>query len=401
MDSFEAHGLRVACAGGGPAGLYFSILLKLASPTSHVTVLERNPPGVTYGWGVVFWDDLLHDLYRNDPSSAREIHRSAVTWTGQMMCVGGEAAHVGIGTGFSISRRCLLDILSRRAAGLGVDIQFQHEVERLSDLADADLIVGCDGVSSRVRQELADCFRTEVHVGRNKYIWLGTRRIFDAFTFAFERTVAGWIWCHAYRFDHEMSTFIVECPHETWVGLGFDQLGATQSLGALESIFATHLDGQPLIDQVPDLNTAHWLNFKRITNGRWHHENVVLIGDAAHTTHFAIGAGTRLAIMDAISLAHQLRSHQDLRLALQAYEDNRRREMAAVQSLAGNSTRWFEEVDRHADLDVVRFAYSLWTRRGAHSRWRYQLHLALQHAPVRRILRWVKAARRAVRTKAN
>ena len=237
-------------------------------------------------------------------------------------------------------------------------------------------------------------------MGRNKYIWLGTRRIFGAFTFAFERTVAGWIWCHAYRFDHEMSTFIVECPPETWVGLGFDQLGATQSLAVLESIFATHLHGQPLIDQVPDLNTTRWLNFKRITNGRWHHENVVLM-DAAHTTHFAIGAGTRLAIMDAISLAHQLRGHQDLPDALQAYEDKRRGEMAAVQSLADNSSRWFEEVDRHADSDVVRFAYSLWTRRGGYSRWRYHLHLALQHVPVRRIFRWVMAARSAIRTRAR
>ena len=147
--------------------------MKLASPTSHVTVLERNPAGVTYGWGVVFWDDLLHDLYQNDPPSAREIHRNAVTWTGQVMGVAGEAAQAGIGTGFSISRRCLLDILSKRAACLGVDIRFQHEVERLSEVADTDLIVACDGVNSRLRQQRADHFRTEVDVGRNKYIWLG------------------------------------------------------------------------------------------------------------------------------------------------------------------------------------------------------------------------------------
>lgn len=242
-------------------------------------------------------------------------------------------------------------------------------------------------------------FRTEVDLGRNKYIWLGTHRTFDAFTFAFERTAAGWIWCHAYRFDAETSTFIVECPPETWAGLGFGQLSTDRSLEVLEGIFATHLGGQSLVSQVRGLDGARWLNFKRISNATWYHENVVLMGDAAHTTHFAIGAGTRLAIEDAISLAHHLRRHRDLPVALGAYEDERRGEMAAAQSLAGNSARWFEEVDRHADGDVVRLAYSLWTRRGGHPRWRYQLHLAVQHAPVRWLLRRVMAARRWVRTR--
>src|SRR6516225_5718953 len=249
--------MRIVCVGGGPAGLYFSILMKLASPANEITVLERNPAGVTYGWGVVFWDDLLDDLYQHDPQSAREMHGSTVTWSGQVMRVRGQqTAHVGVGSGFSIGRRRMLDILGGRAAALGVDIRFQREVERLSEFADADLIVACDGVNSRVRQDRADHFRPEIEVGRNKYIWLGTRRIFDAFTFAFEQTAAGWIWCHAYRFDHEASTCIVECPPETWTGLGFDQLGAEQSLSVLEGIFAPYLDGQSLINQVRGLDSA-------------------------------------------------------------------------------------------------------------------------------------------------
>jgi 2-polyprenyl-6-methoxyphenol hydroxylase-like FAD-dependent oxidoreductase len=392
--------MRIVCVGGGPAGLYFSILMKLASPANEITVLERNPAGVTYGWGVVFWDDLLDDLYQHDPQSAREMHGSTVTWSGQVMRVRGQqTAHVGVGSGFSIGRRRMLDILGGRAAALGVDIRFQREVERLSEFADADLIVACDGVNSRVRQDRADHFRPEIEVGRNKYIWLGTRRIFDAFTFAFEQTAAGWIWCHAYRFDHEASTCIVECPPETWTGLGFDQLGAEQSLSVLEGIFAPYLDGQSLINQVRGLDSARWLNFKRISNETWCHENVVLMGDAAHTTHFAIGAGTKLAIVDAIALANQLHRHRDLQVALKAYEEERRGEMVTVQSLADHSARWFEEVDRHTDPDVVQFAYSLWTRRGGYSRWRYQLHLAMQHASVRRLLRWFIAARRAWRTR--
>lgn len=400
MDRIELDSLRTVCVGGGPAGLYLSILLKLASPASRVTVLERNRAGVTYGWGVVFWDDLLHLLYRNDPTSAREIHRRAAAWTGQVTSIGGRAAHVGVGTGFGIGRRSLLEILSRRATGLGVEVLFEHEVERPSELGDVDLVIACDGVNSRLRQARADRFQTEIDVGRNKYVWLGTRRIFDAFTFAFEPTAAGWIWCHAYRFEEEMSTFIVECAPETWAGLGFDRLGATESLEVLAGIFAAQLDGQPLIDQMSDTDATRWLNFKTVTNQRWHHENLVLLGDAAHTTHFAVGAGTRLAIMDAICLARQLRSRRDLASALQAYEDERAVEMAAARSLAAHSMRWFEEVDRHADLDVMRFAYSLWARRGAASRWRYLLHRALQHRPVRRLLRWVMAVRSALRARA-
>ncbi len=391
--------MKVACVGGGPAGLYFSILMRLRSRDDQVIVLERNPEGVTYGWGVVFWDGLLEGLSRHDRASANEIAGSSVSWYGQEVRVqGGRTAHVG-GSGYSIGRRRLIDILTRRAVDLGVDVRFQREVERLSDLAEADLVVACDGAGSRLRQQHAGHFGTDVELGRNRYLWLGTSRVFDAFTFAFERTPAGWIWFHAYRFDEEASTCIVECSPETWEGLGLDRLGPEDSVRLLEDIFAAHLDGHRLINQVRGLDRAPWLNFRWVGNRTWSHGRVVLMGDAAHTTHFAIGLGTELAMMDAIALASHLDEHRELDVALRAYEEERRRALLVAERRARSSACWFEEVDSHVDPDVVRFAYSLWTRRGRVQWWRYPVHLALQTPPGRTLWRAFARARRAMRTR--
>jgi 2-polyprenyl-6-methoxyphenol hydroxylase-like FAD-dependent oxidoreductase len=391
--------MKIACVGGGPAGLYFSILMKLADPANEVTVFERNPAGVTYGWGVVFWDDLLDDLYRSDPVSAREIAASSVCWNGQEVRVGaGQPVFLG-GSGFSVGRKRLLDILARRAIDLGVEVRFESPVQQPSDIGEADLVIACDGANSQVRQRYAPELQTEVDVGRNKYIWLGTHRVFDAFTFAFEKTPAGWIWFHAYYFDRETSTCIIECSPETWEGLAFDTLGADESIRRLEEIFGAYLDGHPLINQLRGQDRIPWLNFRRISNQAWVRGNIVLMGDAAHTTHFAIGSGTRLAIQDAIGLAGKLTQHQDLGAALKAYEEDRRHDLLALQSSARNSTHWFEEVQSYIDQDAVEFGFSLWKRRGRSPAWRYRLHLATQISALRRLRRWFTAARRSVRAR--
>lgn len=391
--------MRIVCVGGGPAGLYFAILAKLSDGNHSVTVVERNPVGVTHGWGVVFWDDLLDELYRNDPESAREISESAAHWQQQEVHIRGlQAAHLG-GYGFSIARERLIEILAKRAIALGVDVRFQHEAGDLSEFSEADLLVAADGANSRLRKLHARHFQTNIEEGRNKYLWLGSDKVFDAFTFAFEETPAGWIWCHAYRFDHELSTFIVECPPETWDALGFATLGPDESLGLLQDIFQSHLGGGSLILQKRGQPRTPWLNFRCVSNEHWCHGNVALIGDAAHTTHFSIGSGTKLAIQDAISLAAKLREHDDLQAALRAYDEERRFTLAPTQRAARLSARWFENVPSLVDQDAVAFAWSLLSRRGTVPLWRYLLHFAHQQSALREALGSLQSARRWARSR--
>ena len=386
--------MRVACVGGGPAGLYFAILLG-RDGGHEITVLERNPPGVTYGWGVVFWDDLLDELRAGDPETAGEISTNAFRWDGQLLAVEGrEPVHVP-GHGYGIGRRRLLEILAARGRRLGVDIRFEREVRDLSELAGADLIVACDGAGSRLRQQRRDQFETAVGVGRNKYIWLGTRKVFDAFTFAFVETEAGWIWCHAYGFDRNTSTFIVECSPETWAGLGFDRLGEADTIAVLERLFASWLEGHRLKGTSHANDGAAWLNFRTLTNERWHHENLVLMGDAAHTTHFTTGSGTKLALEDALGLAAKLREGTELQSALEGYGRERRSALVPAQTDARFSAQWFENVPRYVGLAPERFFALLRERRSpllprvpppAY----YRLHQATHNvAALRRLRRWV------------
>jgi anthraniloyl-CoA monooxygenase len=397
--------MKIVCVGGGPAGLYFAISMKLRNQEHDITVLERNPAGVTYGWGVVFWDDLLDNLYNNNPESAREIRDSSSCWNDQEVHVRGkETAYLG-GYGFSMGRERLLGILAKRAIDLGADVQFECEVEDLSDFAKADLIIACDGVNSRVRQLHANHFETNVEMGRNKYIWLGTHKVFDAFTFAFEETDVGWIWFHAYRFNTDTSTCIVECSQETWERLGFDELGPDESITLLEKIFKPYLDGHSLINQLRHLGKTPWLNFRSISNEHWYHNNVVLMGDAAHTTHFTIGSGTRLAIEDAIGLAEKLYEHEDLQAALKAYEEERRTALLMWQSEARNSAQWFENIERYIDQEAMQFAYSFANRREGRTNpeevwWHYPRRLATQKfATLRRLRRWVYSLKRELRAR--
>jgi 2-polyprenyl-6-methoxyphenol hydroxylase-like FAD-dependent oxidoreductase len=335
--------------------------MKLRDPENDISIYERNRADAAHGWGIVFWEDLLANLRDNDPQSAREILAHSFRWTDQVLDIKGEKIRGG-GGGFGICRQRLLAILTNRALELGVRIHFECEVSDPAQI-DADLVVASDGVGSQVRRHHTGHFNTEVVVGRNKYIWLGTKKVFKAFTFGFASTAAGWIWFHAYAFNEETSTFIVECSPETWAGLGFDALDANDSLSLLAKIFERHLDGHGLISNSCKGKRLPWLSFRNTTNHSWHTDNVVLIGDAAHTTHFSIGSGTRLAIQDAIALAKALHRQSDIRSALREYENERQRALRVPTLEAHRSALWFENVARYVHLQPVHFFRALMNRR--------------------------------------
>jgi len=357
--------MRIACLGGGPAGLYFAISMKLRDPGHEVEVFERNRPGDTFGWGVVFSDQTVENLMRNDPVSGRVIADEFAHWDDIEVHVHGET-HRSSGHGFiGIGRKRLLNILQDRARELGVRLRFETEFgPELEEWGGYDLVIAADGVNSRVRERYAEHFGVDVQVRANKFIWLGTRKVFDAFTFAFERTPAGWIWAHAYRFDDDLSTFIVECSEATWRGLGFDRMEQADTIAACERIFAKYLDGQPLMTNAAHLRgSAAWLNFRRVLCERWAHDKIILLGDAAHTAHFSIGSGTKLALEDAIKLAEVLnRPGLSRERALEEYQAERTVEVLKLQNSARNSTEWFETLDRYLDFDPIQFTYSLLTR---------------------------------------
>lgn len=384
--------MRIVCIGGGPAGLYFAISMKRRDPAHHITVIDRDPPEATYGWGVVFWDDLLDILFQNDPESALAVRAGSVLWQEQAIHVrDGKPAYFG-GYGFSMGRAALLDVLNKRAVELEVEVQRGRDVADLAEFADADLIVAADGANSRIRQ-LDDHFGTRVTLGDNRYLWLGTDKIFDRFTFAFEETPAGWIWFHAYPSTTGISTCIVECQPRTWHELGFDSGDSAQSVGVLEKVFARVLDDHSLISKARG-QSAPWCRFPEVTNQTWYHNNVVLMGDAAHTTHFTIGSGTLLAIIDAVELAQSLYENADLPLALRNYDDQRRMSLRPAQAAARASMTWFEHADRYLNRGAVSFAYAMAVRHGLQRPWRYQEHLANQVSAVRRARRTVDSGRR-------
>ena len=357
--------MKIACLGGGPAGLYFAISMKLRQPDTQVTVFERNRANDTFGWGVVLSDDALGNLAANDPVSAATIRENFAYWDDIAVVHDGHRTVSG-GHGFAgIGRMKLLTIMQERARELGVDLRFETEVGPVEDYArDYDLVVAADGLNSRVRSQWAEHFKPDVDTRLCKFIWLGTHQKFDdAFTFIFEKTPHGWVWAHAYQFDDKTATFIVECTQATWNNWGFAEMTKEETVETCRKIFEGHLGGHALMSNANHLRgSAVWINFPRVNCEKWHHQNVVLMGDAAATAHFSIGSGSRLALDSAIALASYLDTEPTLEQAFVKYQDERRLDVLRLQSAARNSLEWFEEVERYLDLDPVQFNYSLLTR---------------------------------------
>jgi anthraniloyl-CoA monooxygenase len=360
--------MKIAVVGGGPAGLYFALLAKKRRPAWSVRVVERNRPFDTFGWGVVFSDATLDNLRAADEPTHRAITASFAHWDDISISIGDRRIVSG-GHGFcGIARKRLLGILQERAAEVGVDLQFETEAGDPSAFADVDLIVAADGANSRLRAARADVFEPSLDRRKCRFVWLGTTLPLEAFTFLFERTEHGWFAVHAYRFQENVaagtpiSTFIVECREETWLAHGLDRADTPETIAFCERLFARHLNGHRLVANSAHLRGRDWLNFVRVSNERWIDGNLVLVGDAAHTAHFSVGSGTKLAMEDAIALADAACGEGTLAEKLAAYEAARKLEVLKLQNAARNSTEWFENVARYAGLPPEQFAYSLLTR---------------------------------------
>jgi anthraniloyl-CoA monooxygenase len=385
--------MKIACIGGGPAGLYFAISAKLRDPSHEVVVIERNRADDTFGWGVVLSDETLDNLAANDPVSAAAIREHFAYWDDVAVVKGGERI-VSSGHGFcGIGRKRLLLLLQDRARELGVGLRFETEASSAADYAaDYDLVVAADGLNSRTRTAFEQEFRPEIDRRRCHFTWLGTTQSFaDAFTFIFEKTRHGWVWAHAYQFEPGTATFIVECAPETFAAWGFDKMSQEESVATCEEIFRDHLGGHPLMSNARHIRGSAWINFPRVLCERWYTDNIVLLGDAAATAHFSIGSGTKLALESAIALADEIARAPDLSTAFAAYEEARRVEVLRLQSAARNSMEWFEEVERYLDLDPVQFNYSLLTR-----------SQRISHENLRlRDAEWLKGAERWFQTQAG
>ena len=358
--------MRILCIGGGPAGLYLALLLKKADARHEITVVERNLPYDTFGWGVVFSDQTLGNLEAADPETHAQILDAFCHWDDIDVHFKGRTITSG-GHGFcGIGRKRLLNILQARCEALGVRLVFETDVADEAAFGAQDLVVASDGINSTLRTRYAQAFEPQIERRHCRYIWLGTHRLFEAFTFAFEQTEWGWFQAHAYRFDRDTSTFIVETPEPVWQAAGLDRMTGEEGIAFCERLFAKYLDGHRLMTNARHLRGSAWINFLRVTNRTWLNFGaaapMVLVGDAAHTAHFSVGSGTKLALEDAIALAKAVTTEPDLHAALRTYEAERALEVLKIQNAARNSTEWFEHVDRYAGFEAEQFAYSLLTR---------------------------------------
>ncbi len=366
----EENHMNIVCMGGGPAGLYFSLLMKKRNPNHQITVVERNRPYDTFGWGVVFSDQTLGNLANADEPTARAILESFNHWDDIDVFFKGEKVTSG-GHGFcGIGRKHLLNILQRRCEELGVKLVFETEVTDDQEMAaryGADLVIASDGLNSRTRTRYADSYQPQIEARQCRFVWLGTRKKFDAFTFAFKQTEHGWFQAHIYQYDGDTSTFIIETPETVWRAAGLEDMGPEQAIAFCERLFADQLDGHALMSNSAHLRgSAMWIKFPRIVCDKWVHWNgavpVVLMGDAAHSAHYSIGSGTKLALEDAIELARCFGEHADLAKALERYQAVRAIEVVKLQSAARNSMEWFENVERYTAMEAPQFAYSMLTR---------------------------------------
>ncbi|HYO63047.1 MAG TPA: FAD-dependent monooxygenase [Pyrinomonadaceae bacterium] len=350
--------MRINVIGGGPAGLYFALLMKKHDPRRRVTVYERNGPDDTFGWGVVFSGKTLARLRDADEESHRRVTESFESWDN--VDVVHRDSRISVrGNSFSgIARIRLLNIMQERCAELGVDLRFRTAVAAPEELAaESDLVVGADGVNSEVRRRYEETFRPALSVRPNRYIWYGTPRLFHGLTLTFRESDAGAFAAHSYKFSKELSTFIVECDAETWERAGFAAMPDAETRAYLQQVFARDLEGQPLLS-----NNSKWINFVLVRNERWSRANVVLLGDALHTAHFSIGSGTKLALEDAIALHECFARGLDVASALAEFERVRKPVIEEYQRAAYESLVWFEQARLHMSLDPLPLAFSLMTR---------------------------------------
>ncbi len=364
--------MRIVCIGGGPAGLYFGLLMKRLDPAHSVTVVERNKPYDTFGWGVVFSDATMDAMRVWDAETASTIEDAFNHWDDIEVWFKGRRIRT-TGHGFvGIGRKRLLNILQARCEQLGVELVFERDVDSDLEFPDADLVIASDGINSKIRNRYVESFRPDIAVRPNQYIWLGTDKLYDAFTFDLRETEHGWFQAHIYKFDDKTSTFIVETTDDCFRRHGLDRADQQQSIAFCEKLFAEVLDGASLMTNARHLRGSAWLQFNRLICRKWHHVNgkshVVLMGDAAHTAHFAIGSGTKLALDDAIELARQFQAFghapDKIPAVLEAYEEIRRVDVARIQNAARNAMEWFEVVgERYAPrFAPEQFMYSLLTR---------------------------------------
>jgi anthraniloyl-CoA monooxygenase len=352
--------MKINIIGGGPAGLYFAILMKKAKASHQIKIYERNGPDDTFGWGVVFSGRTLANLRVADEVSHADITREFEAWDN--VDVVHRDAKVSIhGNSFSgIARLKLLKILQRRAEQLGVEIEFHSEIQDIESLRqDCDLLLAADGVNSTVRLRYAEQFQPELDVRANRYIWYGTNQLFHGLTLTFRENSAGVFAAHSYKFSPTTSTFIVECDPETWNNAGFEQMGADHTLDYIGEVFAQDLNGHKLLS-----NNSKWINFLLVKNRNWFIENVVLIGDALHTAHFSIGSGTKLAMEDSIALAESFEQTANVSDALSHFTQTRRPIIEDYQAAAFESMRWFENAASYMHLSPIELAYVLMKRSG-------------------------------------
>ena len=352
--------MKINIIGGGPAGLYFAILMKKADPAHQITVYERNGPDDTFGWGVVFSGKTLANLRAADTESHAEITRAFAAWDNVDVVHRDEKISIH-GNSFSgISRLQLLKILQRRCEQLGVELQFRTEVPDVDLLRPScDLLVAADGVNSTARKQYSNHFIPSLDVRPNRYIWYGSNKLFHGLTLTFRENEAGVFAAHSYKFNKNTSTFIVECDPKTWDTAGFSVLSDDETRGYLEKVFAKDLDGQPLLS-----NNSKWINFLLVKNQNWFFENVVMIGDALHTAHFSIGSGTKLALEDAIALFECFGRTASVAAALTEFEATRKPVIEEYQAAAYESMRWFESARQYLNLSPVELAHSLMMRSG-------------------------------------